>query len=331
VVKLKEKYDPEGFLDEYLDWGNKLYESYLSGREYMVDGYERIAIVGMGGSGIVGDIIRDISYDRFKGLIIPVKDDGLPLHINSEYLVIGVSYSGNTFETLKSVRNAMNRGCKLILVSTGGKMGEMAREMGIDFIEVSESLAPRSGLPQLLGSTLGILSRLLDIRDKAIRGISRALTDDGSKYSIEREFNRAFEVAYDMWGRQPILYADVKYASLLHRGKSSLNENAKINVYYSVFPEAYHNEVEAYEYIQDPIILPVIFMDDEDELMPFINHLEEMRIEHLMINLYGEGHLEKLLRGILLIDVASIYLAYLLRRRPLDTDVINKLKGVRQR
>ena len=324
IVRLSKEFDEKNFLMEYLLWGSRFIES-LDETSFITDDFQRLAVVGMGGSGIVGDILRDhLIWD--DGITVDVvKNSKLPRYIDKEDFVIGISFSGNTIETISAVREALEKGVRILVITTGGKLLEMSKEKKFPVILVKKALAPRAGLPQLLGATLKTITSDEDSLSRYVR-IGKILEKKGVEYSLENEMNEAFKLAYHMWGRLPIFYANIRYYSLLHRAKSSVNENAKINAYYTVFPEGFHNEVEAYEELTDPSILPIIFRDENDEIEYLIRHLEKLGIEHIIIDLKGEDILEKILLNILMIDVASIYLSYLRRKNPLEINIINKIK-----
>ena len=329
IIELYKKYDKKDFLSEYLRWGERFIRS-IERTPFITDEFKRIIVIGMGGSGIVGDIIRDL-YIWDKDITVEViKNSKLPKHIEKERdLVVGVSFSGNTIETISAVKEAVDKEIRVIAVTTGGKLSSMLIKKNIPVILIEKALAPRAGLPQLLGSTLKAITSDGKILDK-YKKIGEILKKKADEYDVENEMNKAFTLAYYMWGRLPIFYGNLRYYSILHRVKSSINENAKVNAYYSIFPEGFHNEVEIYEEYIDPNILPIILKDEYDELESLINHFDDMNIEYLILTLEGKDALEKILTTILLVDVASIYLSYLRRRNPYEIHVINKIKKFRR-
>ncbi len=330
IIELYRKYDVKDFLSEYLRWGERFIRS-VDRTSFITDEFEKIIIVGMGGSGIVGDILQDL-YIWDKDIAVDVvKNSRLPKHVEGKRdLVIGISFSGNTLETISSVKEAIDKGIRVIGITTDGELSSLLMKKNIPVILIEKALAPRAGLPQLLGSTLKAITsdeKKLD-RYKEIGGI---LKKKAGEYGIDNEMNKAFTLAYYMWGRLPIFYGDLRYHSILHRAKSSINENAKVSAYYSMFPEGFHNEVEVYEEYIDPNMLPIILKDEYDGMKPLIKHLDEMNIEYLTLSLEGRDVLEKILSTILLVDVASVYLSYLRRRNPFEIYVINKIKMLRGR
>src|SRR5271157_5318158 len=71
----------------------------------------KIIVVGMGGSGITGDMLRSISDEsRSRTMLMVVKDDVLPAWVHSDAAIIGISCSGNTQETLAAIAHAEKLG-----------------------------------------------------------------------------------------------------------------------------------------------------------------------------------------------------------------------------
>src|SRR3989338_11445048 len=81
-----------------------------------------ILIQGMGASGVVGYVLQSMLKSKLK---IPVKvsqSDGIPEFVNSKTLFIAISYSGNTTETLNSLKEAKKRKAIIVCITSGGEM-----------------------------------------------------------------------------------------------------------------------------------------------------------------------------------------------------------------
>src|SRR5207237_1950148 len=97
------------------------------------------------------------------------RDYGLPAYVGRDSLVIVSSYSGNTEETLSSFEEARKRGAKILALTTGGKIAELARASNYPIVTFSYKAQPRAALGYSLGLVLGVLSKL---------GFARDLSDD---------------------------------------------------------------------------------------------------------------------------------------------------------
>ena len=115
----------------------------LTHSEYFI---RNVVITGLGGSGIGGTIISEIAANQCPVPVSINKDYFLPEFVNEETLVIVSSYSGNTEETLCAMEIAMKRGAKIVCITSGGKVLEMAQDNKFDHIIVPGGMPPRSCL-----------------------------------------------------------------------------------------------------------------------------------------------------------------------------------------
>src|SRR6187402_2196025 len=95
-----------------------------------------VIVTGLGGSGIGGTIVAQITE---KELIVPMavnKDYFLPAWVDSHTLVIVSSYSGNTEETLQALQSAMEKKAKIVCITSGGKIAELAKANSLDCITI---------------------------------------------------------------------------------------------------------------------------------------------------------------------------------------------------
>lgn len=125
-----------GFVDDLKDAVNK--------RIKISADFDKICICGMGGSAIGGDIIKDMVDDKSAVPIFVVKFMDIPHWVNEKTLVIVCSYSGNTRETLSMYDQAMTRNCKVIVITTGGKLMEKCQADGNYMIKTIDTLCGRS-------------------------------------------------------------------------------------------------------------------------------------------------------------------------------------------
>jgi glucose/mannose-6-phosphate isomerase len=61
-----------------------------------------------------------------RPLVLVHRDYDLPAWVDDKTLVIGASYSGNTEETISGFTQAMRADCKRLVISTGGRLSELA-------------------------------------------------------------------------------------------------------------------------------------------------------------------------------------------------------------
>src|SRR2546421_4768856 len=162
-----------------------------------------IVVAGMGGSAIGGDLAAALLTDELKVPMNVHRDYGLPAYVGRDSLVIVSSYSGNTEETLSSFEDARKRGAKVLALTTGGKLAELARASNYPVIVFSYKARPRATLGYSLGLVLGVLSKLGFVRDLA-DDIEAALGDLArldERVHEGAKTNDAKKVAIDLFGR----------------------------------------------------------------------------------------------------------------------------------
>ncbi len=92
-----------------------------------------VALLGMGGSAIGGDLVKGIYGDRITVPFEIVRGYELPAWVGPDTLVIASSKSGDTEETLSALQSALERRCPVVAVSTGGAIATVARAAGLPF------------------------------------------------------------------------------------------------------------------------------------------------------------------------------------------------------
>ncbi len=102
----------------------------------------RVVVCGMGGSAIAGDIVAQFGVGRRTPEIAIVRDYHLPSHFTKGDLVVAVSYSGNTEETLSCFGQAKGRGCILAAVTSGGELAKLCEAGGYPLAELPPGLQP---------------------------------------------------------------------------------------------------------------------------------------------------------------------------------------------
>ncbi|CCC81629.1 bifunctional phosphoglucose/phosphomannose isomerase [Thermoproteus tenax] len=196
----------------------------VGGRRYEIGPDDRVYVAGMGGSGVVGDLLRDLSalYDWPFDVVV-VKDY---FFRGRRGLMIAVSYSGNTVETITAAQEALRRGIPVVAITTGGRLAEL----GIPTIRVPKASAPRAALPQMFTAALWVLRR--------IYGIEFALPDSLPYDSALEERLKS------VISRRPTIVAPASMQGVAYRVKNEINENAKMDSPVEILPEAHHNWIE---------------------------------------------------------------------------------------
>src|SRR3989344_5599365 len=101
-----------------------------------------IVVCGMGGSGFSGDLLKVYAQNCPLEVHV-IKDYTLPEFVQKKSLVFAVSYSGNTEETISAYRSALRRGCRIVAISSGGKLEELSKLNKNPHIKVPGKIQPR--------------------------------------------------------------------------------------------------------------------------------------------------------------------------------------------
>lgn len=285
---------------------------------------KNILAAGMGGSGIAADILQ-----TYLGAKIPVyvnKDFSIPEFINSETLVFCISYSGNTEETIATFRAAVRQSAQIVVITSGGKLEELANKLNRKVIKIPKNIPPRTALGYLFLPMLNVLqnSKIISDRTEEIQGMVNSLKNVKFK-------EKAQDLAVKLKYKIPLIYSSEKLKAVALRWKTQFNENAKVHAFTNVFPELDHNEIEGYSNLNEDYF--VIMLVDENDKMIIKNRMDAVKkiiVEKTSvreIKISGDNRLTKIFSAIYLGDLTSYYLALLYNIDPSPVDLISRLKG----
>ncbi|MEM0494721.1 MAG: bifunctional phosphoglucose/phosphomannose isomerase [Thermofilum sp.] len=293
---------------------------------------ESVIVAGMGGSFIGGLFLQDALYEESSKMIIPLRETGLPGSVNERHLLVAVSYSGNTEETLRVVLEARRRRIPTVAVTSGGLLAKLATEWKIPLVEVPSGLKPRAAFPYMCTALAAVVEAaglvdglMLKLKEAAgfLENVKQEVLDAGN--SLARWLFEQYEA-----GNFPVVYSYRPFLSAGYRLKTQINENAKLHAFFSEIPEANHNEIMGWE---GPFRFSAVIVRAPGE-PPYVHHrMEFLRellrgrgVKHVEVHAIGENQLQKLLSLFYAFDIASILLALLRGTDPAPTATIDSLK-----
>lgn len=290
--------------------------------------FKGIILSGMGGSGVTGDYIKTLGLNSKIDIPIEVvKGDSLPSWVNKDYLVIAISYSGNTHETLSCARQAYSLGAEVIAITSGGKLEELAKQKGSQIVSISKNYYPRTAIAELVSSTLGALKsqNINIINDNEINDAIETLkgTSRGEGLNIANSISD--KDLYIISGCGP-------YELLANRWRQEFSENAKAVVKSEVYPESAHNDIVVWQVDQKYKPAFIMFEADKDNSLCSIltNLLENIYKKQgstlIKIKPRGNNLFSKLIQGTLLAGYVSTYLAMRKGINPTDTSITGEYK-----
>jgi len=260
-----------------------------------------VIISGMGGSGIAGDIVRDLLEDTLPKQIHVCKKSSLPAFADENTLLISISYSGDTTETLSVLNNAIDKGCRIFGMTSDGEMENIFKNQKIPYVKLPKGYAPRTALPFMLFNLINVFRKLGWIKEDTYLEELRDKRDE-----IE---DAAKEIAKKLKGKLIIIYSG--YQSVAHRFKSQLNENSKALAKYDIIPEMFHNEINSWSKASN---FHIIFLNDgqESEKIKAMIEISKKLLDeddYTEIVAKGDTKLNRMLYLIWLGDFISYYLA----------------------
>lgn len=221
-----------------------------------VSGIRSVVIAGMGGSAIGADLLAAYAEPRCRVPVIVHRDYGLPAWAQGpETLVIASSHSGNTEETLDAFEQAQARGCRLMTVSTGGKLTQMGTEAGAAVWTFQHSGQPRAAVGYSFGLLLAAFVRLGLLEDVSAE-LQNAVTamrvqQERINVSVPAVNNPAKRQAGQLMDRIVVVIGAEHLAPVARRWKGQISELAKAWGQFEFLPEANHNTLAGTEYPEE--------------------------------------------------------------------------------
>ena len=304
--------------------------------------FTRIIGAGMGGSAISFDFLR--SFLRYTNVKIPVETNreyNLPPYADPNTLVILISYSGNTEETLSCFLDAVQKGCPILALTSGGILESFCRKFDLPYVKLPPGLPPRASLPYLFFPLLIILEKL-NIHSPFDKDIEETLTvletlKDELKPETLTIDNLAKRISICLYNKIPLIYGHGYFDGVVNRIKCQFNENSKVHAFSAVFPEMNHNEIVGWEAADEKLLEPFypIFIRDSDESPAIKARIEISRDQIILkkkkqiieILARGQSILAKMFSVTYVGDFTSVYLAILYGTDPTPVDSISLLKS----
>jgi len=301
--------------------------------------FKNIVVLGMGGSAIGGDLLSDYLADELSIPIVIIRGYDIPKFVDENSLIFTVSYSGNTEETISTLKKCLEAKARIIALTSGGKLAVLSQENNFPVIKVPAGIQPRAAISYLFFPILKALERLGLIKERSseIEETISVLQDLSREYCAKSpsENNFAKKVALSLYQHLPLVYgSEGLLEAVAMRWKTQINENSKWPCFWNVFPELDHNEIVGYE-IENNINrqVKIIYLQDKEGLLRVEQRREITRkiIEHKVAEFIvcptkGKGKMSRMFSLIFLGDLASYYLAILNQVDPSPVACIEDLK-----
>ena len=305
-------------------------------------GIDSIVVLGMGGSGVSGDVVQSVVEPRLPIPLRVIKTySPLPEWVGRNTLAFAVSYSGSTEETVDAFEDAHSKGARIVAISSGGPLQELAVKYGTSHIAIPAGLQPRASLPfltmPLLASlqNMGLIPEVADDVDETSKVVAEIAAR--CHRSVPAAQNPAKELALKPHGKIPVIYGGSGLgATAAMRFKSDLNEYGKAPAFWNFFPELNHNEIVGWnkvaEVTKEHFVLVLLREEGEH---PRIKHrfeitqglIEDQVGEVVELHAEGASSLARLMSLIFITQLAAIYLGLANNVDPGPVESIMKLKS----
>ncbi len=340
----RERIDPQGMLAAVSALPGQCQDAWNAAQDMDIpSGYSQIrsiAVLGMGGSAIAGDLWRVLLQRECSVPVFNVRQYDLPPYVDGHTLVIASSYSGNTEETLSAFNQALRTPAKKLVLTTGGKILTAARANGVPVFSYTFAGEPRAALgwgfmPLLaIGQKLGLTQGIERDVHEAITVMEALLHDIAQDVPLAE--NAAKQMALSLHERLPVIYCAGPLAEVAHRWKTQLNESSKIWCFYEELPELHHNATVGLELPASTAANATVVLLQSDTLIHrrvalrfewTRGLLERSGINVLSVDARGQSALAQMMSLILFGDFVSGYLALLYEVDPTPTAVIQDLRN----
>jgi glucose/mannose-6-phosphate isomerase len=249
-----EKRDPGGMLGEVAGAGQQARVALRAAQAAPLVGPlpEVLVVAGMGGSGIAGDVLAALAFAESAVPVLAVKGDRLPAFVGPGTLLVAVSYSGNTAETVTAVEQGLAAGARLVAVTSGGALAELASARAAPLVTIEGGRMPRAALWSLVvpvcsaAEAAGILPPLTD----QICAAADTLDEEAAALDpkVPTSENPAKRAALRLLDRLPVVWGSGQLGAVAAtRFRTQCNENAKLSVISGPLPEVNHNDVMGLE------------------------------------------------------------------------------------
>ena len=335
-------------------WSNMILDSFNKGKNIVIPEkvsknkinlsynkkFNQIGICGMGGSGISGEFLQNYLQETdFNVPVSLVRGYRLPKNFSDNSLIVIVSYSGNTRETLTCLYESLERKIPVVIISSGGTCVELSEKAKLPLITLPKGFEPRAAFPLLFGAIAGVFYKLfpnLSFLERDLKQLGELLVKSNLSYepTVPTASNLAKQLAAKWINVVPIFLSE--FLCLGMRMKGQMNENSKKMAFYDTFPEMMHNTTQSWKdeklnelpfhFIRTIIHDDTEMVDKTSYGLRFAKYRSVDNVDNLDFSKSSDKLIHRLFLATYLVDYASIYLAFLHNIDPSFIDIVVGMK-----
>jgi glucose/mannose-6-phosphate isomerase len=335
--------DTSGMLEAFGSTHRQLSRSYELARASGIPfagAVRLVAFCAMGGSAAAGDLVAAAYADRVNGPMIVLRGYRVPGGFGEDDLVMCVSYSGDTEETLAAHAAARRRGVRPVAVCGGGRLLERAAEADTPAVRIpTDAPVPRAGLGALVGGILGTMvgtGALSDI-DGDVKDALSTLEETARDLApgVPEDGNESKGLAAWVGDRIPLVWGSEGVSgAAAWRWKTAFNENAEVPSFASSLPELDHHEVVGWTRGRGDGFCLLILREEGEHLTTqsrldaTLEEIEDSGLDWREVQARGRTPIGRAMSLALVGDLASTYLALL---RGVDPAAMGSLTRIKER
>ena len=325
-------------IEHVLDLGNQLKKELETSTEFAVDSYKDLLIVGMGGSGVAGDVLKLVMNETTPINVEVRKAYGISkVTADRKPKCLFISYSGNTEETVEAVNDAIQYNLDWSVISSGGALLDLALKHNKPYVKVPSGLQPRAAFGLMTKAVMHFVSsdesgKYLELCNQAGDYINEIIANQSENKLLEH----ALKISKEINTKSSVIYGGTPLTYLVaQRWKTQINENAKSKAFVGYMPEIHHNEILSWEANKKDSknnyqLLFLRSPDENNQVKKRFEFTKEIIGDKVNIseidNISTENIISNLFHLTLLGDLVSVYMAENLNIDPYNINSIEQLK-----
>jgi glucose/mannose-6-phosphate isomerase len=325
-------------IEHVLDLGNQLKKELETSTEFAVDSYKDLLIVGMGGSGVAGDVLKLVMNETTPINVEVRKAYGISkVTADRKPKCLFISYSGNTEETVEAVNDAIQYNLDWSVISSGGALLDLALKHNKPYVKVPSGLQPRAAFGLMTKAVMHFVSsdesgKYLELCNQAGDYINEIIANQSENKLLEH----ALKISKEINTKSSVIYGGTPLTYLVaQRWKTQINENAKSKAFVGYMPEIHHNEILSWEANKKDSknnyqLLFLRSPDENTQVKKRFEFTKEIIGDKVNIseidNISTENIISNLFHLTLLGDLVSVYMAENLNIDPYNINSIEQLK-----
>lgn len=325
-------------IEHVVDLGNQLKKELETSTEFVVDSYKDLLIVGMGGSGVAGDVLKLVMNETTPINVEVRKAYGISkVTADRKPKCLFISYSGNTEETVEAVNDAIQYNLDWSVISSGGTLLDLALKHNKPYVKVPSGLQPRAAFGLMTKAVMHFVSsdesgKYLELCNQAGDYINEIIANQSENKLLEH----ALKISKEINTKSSVIYGGTPLTYLVaQRWKTQINENAKSKAFVGYMPEIHHNEILSWEANKKDSknnyqLLFLRSPDENTQVKKRFEFTKEIIGDKVNIseidNISTENIISNLFHLTLLGDLVSVYMAENLNIDPYNINSIEQLK-----